>query len=235
MHRDLKPGNVVMTGSKGSETVKLLDFGLAKLPEAAAAAGAYGGEIADHRRRYSRHLPVHGAGGKEELLLESKEDKNAEDWSRDGKYLIYNTGTSRYEIWSIDPTETPVKPVPVLASGFSQSQGRLSSDGRWVAYTSNESGKSEVYVQNFPPAGGKWQISTASGQEPQWRSDGKELFYVQDGKSVMSVAINPLTNKGRNRLVIAQDGQRFLVMDRADLSTRDPFTLVLNWAPGRKK
>ncbi|MBI3472582.1 MAG: PD40 domain-containing protein [Candidatus Solibacter usitatus] len=71
---------------------------------------------------------------------------------------------------------------------FSESQGQLSPDGRWVAYRSNESGKPEVYVQPFPPSGGKWQISTAGGHEPRWRRDGKELFYTL-GQKIRAVPV----------------------------------------------
>jgi len=107
-------------------------------------------------------------------------------------------------------------------------------------------------VQNFPPSGDKLQISTAGGNEPQWRPDGKEMFYVQDDKMLMSVEISfasgrfeasipqplieaPFSSGGRNRFVISPDGQKFLVITRVDQSTTTPFTLVLNWAAGLKR
>jgi Tol biopolymer transport system component/tRNA A-37 threonylcarbamoyl transferase component Bud32 len=190
--------------------------------------------------------------GQEQLLLESKEDKNAEDWSRDGRFLVFNTGTARQSIWALGLTTQPLKPLPLLTGSFTMHEGRVSPDGRWLAYSSIESGRSEVYVQNFPPAGGKWQISTAGGAEPQWRADGKEMFYVQDDKTLMSVDIRsgpgqfeagipkPLfdaafTPAVRNRVVISPDGQRFLVMTRAEQTTTTPFTLVLNWVAGVKR
>ena len=107
-------------------------------------------------------------------------------------------------------------------------------------------------MQNFPPSGGKWQISTAGGEEPQWCADGKELFNVQGGKALMSVDIKsgpgqfevgipkPLFDAAftaglRNRVVISPDGQKFLVMTRVDQTTTTPFTLVLDWLAGVKR
>lgn len=190
--------------------------------------------------------------GQEQLLLESNEDKNAEDWSRDGKFLLFNVGQPRDDIWALDLTAQALKPTRLLPESFTTHQGRVSPDGRWLAYSSNESGRFEVYVQNFPPASGKWQISTAGGAEPQWRADGKEMFYVRGDKTLMSVDIKsdpgqfeagipkPLFDVDlgvsvRNRVVITPDGQKFLVVTRADQTTATPFTLVLNWLAGVKR
>ena len=81
------------------------------------------------------------------------------------------------------------QPFPFLATEFSEYQGRFSPDGRWVAYVSNESGEQEVYVQSFPASGGKWQISTDGGAQPVWRHDGRELFYINPDRKLMSVEI----------------------------------------------
>ena len=204
-------------------------------------------------RRGARDLYRKNAGGtgQETLLLESKEDKNAEDWTRDGKHLVFNAGGGRKGIWVLDLAAAQLKPA-LLAGGFNQGQTRVSPDGRWFAYSSNESGKFEVYVQNFPPSGGKWQISTGGGAEPQWRDDGKELFYVQDDRTLMAVDIHstpgrfeagipkPLfsaafTANARNRFVIAPGGQKFLLVTRVEQSSRNPFTLVLNWTEGLRR
>ena len=62
---------------------------------------------------------------------------------------------------------------------------QFSPDGRWIAYASNEPGNLEIYVASFPEVNGKWQVSTAGGQEPRWRHDGKELFFVSpEGKMI---------------------------------------------------
>ena len=76
------------------------------------------------------------------------------------------------------------KPLPIVNAPFEERQGQFSPDGRWVAYQSNESSRSEIYVQPFPGvSGGKWQVSKAGGTQPRWRHDGKELFFISlDGK-----------------------------------------------------
>ena len=128
--------------------------------------------------------------GREELLLESKVAKAGEDWTRDGKYLVFNLGSGSAGIWALELAGNAGerKPVALVTGDFAVDQGRVSPDGRWLAYRSTETGRAEVYVQNFPPSGGKWQISTAGGAEPQWRADGKELFFIQN-KTLMTVEI----------------------------------------------
>ncbi len=147
------------------------------------------------------------------------------------------------------------KPFVYLQSEFVETHAQFSPDGRWVAYTSDESGRAEVYVQSFPATGGKWQISTAGGDQAQWRSDGKELFYVAPDRNIMAVTVTggssldvgrpvalfqtsmPLTGitDDRNNYVPTQDGQRFLVIGLADTANAQPLILVLNWAADIKK
>ena len=78
-----------------------------------------------------------------------------------------------------------------LASGYNKSQARFSPDGRLVAYTSDESGENEVYIQTFPEASEKWTISKGGGNQPHWRRDGKELFYVSADSRMMAVDVTP--------------------------------------------
>lgn len=140
---------------------------------------AFTSDRAGQRDIYQK--PADGSGS-EELLLEEKDgQENVEDWSPYGKYLIYNyqrpTGVHLYVL----PLAGDRKPVPFLNTQFRTHQGQFSPNGRWVAYCSAESGRMEVYVQGFTPdssqARGKWQVSTAGGELPRWRRDGKELFY----------------------------------------------------------
>ena len=146
-------------------------------------------------------------------------------------------------------------PFPYLESPFEEAHSQFSPDGKWVAYTSNESGRSEVYVQSFPIGGGKWQISTAGGDQAQWRSDGKELFYIAPDRNLMVVSIDgspslsigrpaalfqtlmPLSGitDDRNNYVPSKDGQRFLVNTLAESANSQPLVLVLNWAGEIKK
>ena len=93
-----------------------------------------------------------------------------------------------YDLWVL-PLEGDRKPQPYLQTQFRENQGQFSPDGHWVAYTSDESGRLEVYVQPFPAAGGKWQISTNGGENPKWRRDGKELFYLGLDRRLMAVEV----------------------------------------------
>ena len=135
-------------------------------------------------RRGARNLYVKSASGtgEEELLLESDRNKNAEDWSRDGRWLAYNEAApgAGNDIWTLSLDTR--QPRPFLQTRFNEDEATFSPDGKWIAYRSAESGRSEVYVQPFaesaPGAKGKWVVSNAGGLDPQWRGDGKELFYT---------------------------------------------------------
>jgi eukaryotic-like serine/threonine-protein kinase len=183
-----------------------------------------------------------GGTGQEQLLLKTSQQKAANDWSRDGRYIIYNdldpkTGA---DLWIL-PTFGDKKPYEYLRTPFFESQARFSPDGRWVAYTSNESGRPEVYVQSFPQTDSKWQISTDGGFQPQWRADGKELFYSSLAVNEQFMVVDILTKPSdsvfkadiprklfvfnviagavsgggqtvqRNSYQVMKDGQRFLM------------------------
>jgi Tol biopolymer transport system component len=195
--------------------------------------------------------------GSEELLLESSLAKYPQDWSPDGRFLLYlqidpKTG---YDLWVL-PLFGERKPFPFVNSSFDEADGQFSPDGRWVVYMSNESGRYEVYVQPFPGPGGKWQVSTGGGIEPRWRRDGKELFYIAPDGKLMAAPIQSagqtleagtpaalfqtrivgggLAN-GKQQYAVAPDGQRFLINITVDESTTSPITIVTNWIAGLRK
>jgi Tol biopolymer transport system component len=191
------------------------------------------------------------AGTREaEVLLESDEDKYASEWSRDGKYLLFVSQgkDTRWDLWAL-PMTGERKPFPVAKTRFSELFGSFSPDGRYVAYFSNESGQMEIYVQEFPEARNKWQVSTKGGSEPFWSGDGREIFYRTPDAKVMSVPVKttggfeagvpqPLFQT-RFANVIARghfrptpDGQRFLVLAPLRQETTPPTTVVLNWTAG---
>lgn len=123
---------------------------------------------------------------REEPLLENENTKAVSDWSHDGRYLIYteNDAKGRGDIWYLeDPLSKSSEHRPVKFQGTEgiESQGQLSLDGRWLAYTSDESGQYDIYVRPFPTGPGRWKISVGRGlnREPRWRRDGKELFYLE--------------------------------------------------------
>jgi hypothetical protein len=128
----------------------------------------------------------------------------------------------------------------------------FSPDGRFLAYSSNESGRFEVYVQTFPLSDQKWQVSTSGGYEPRWRRDGREIYYLSEDRKLMAVSISagpifdipkPLfqtrvragVNAIRTNYVPSGDGRRFLVNTQSGEPPPVPITVVLNWTAGLKR
>jgi dipeptidyl aminopeptidase/acylaminoacyl peptidase len=186
---------------------------------------------------------VGGGGTGDTLLLRSGEHKNALHWSPDGRYFLYaiQTAVAGRDIWCL-PLTGDRKPFAVVQTMFEETEARFSPDGRWIAYQSNESGRTEVYVQRFPEPGSRFQISTAGGRFPQWRRDGRELFYLGGDDRLMAVRIDTSGSALESSLpetlfsapagaeyVASPDGQRFLV----NVITREPspITVLLNWRP----
>jgi len=128
--------------------------------------------------------------GTPHVLWESDTKKLADDWSPDGSTLLVDVGSSgsRTDIWAV-PMKGNGKPYPVIQTPFEETAVRFSPDGHFIAYTSDESGRAEIYVQTFPVSGQKWQISTEGGEQAQWRSDGKEIFYLSLSVDVMAVDV----------------------------------------------
>ncbi len=199
--------------------------------------------------------PANGTG-KEELLLNIGINNRPQDWSRDGKFVVYMSttgGAGGYGLWLL-PMEGDHKPVPYLQTSFNQGDAQFSPDGKWMAYDSNESGQPQVYVQAIPANGAKWQVSPAGGTQPRWRRDGKELFYISADQKLMAVPVksgaafeagapqalfelDPVFPPigGRFAYQPAADGQRFLVLSAAGGTLAPPINVVINWQAGLKK
>lgn len=188
------------------------------------------------------------AGGSEERrLMHSVIDSIVTDWSHDGRYVVYSANElgTNWNIWAM-PLGGDQKPQPVMRTQFNETEARISPDGRWIAYVSDESGKWEVYVQPFLSSGGKWQISSAGGKQPQWSHDGRELFYVAPNQTLMTVPIHPdqSLDPGTAKQLfqlhaasdffgssydVAADGQRFLVSTLAGEEASPPLNVIVNW------
>jgi serine/threonine protein kinase len=189
--------------------------------------------------------------GTETLLLDTPFAKLPVDWSADKGKVLFATISARgdWDLWVL-PLDGDGGPSPVLATTAEERDGRLSPDGRWLAYASNESGRFEVYVQTFPPSGPKWQISRDGGGQPQWRGDGRELFYLSADSRITAVAVHagartfdsgsphPLfavRMASLERLTpIAQyaaaaDGQTFVVNGLSERALARAVTVILNW------
>jgi len=190
-----------------------------------------------------------------ELLLKLSIFGIPEDWSLDGRYvsfskLDFKTFTS--DVWIL-PMDGSRKPFPYLETKYFENDSQIAPNGKWLAYTCDESGRSEVYVQSFPSPGNKVQISTTGGVCPKWRRDGKELFYVSPDKKIMSVTINDGPNlepgvpqalfqtqiasniESRNHYVVTADGQRFLINTQLKEVATAPINVVVNWSATLKK
>ena len=198
--------------------------------------------------------PANGAGN-EEMLTRAGINGRPTDWSQDGKFVAYMqfAGTQGNDLWLL-PMQGDRKPFPYLQTPFNEAGAQFSPDGKWMAYASNESGSPQVYVQPIPATGAKWQISAAGGDQPRWRREGKELFYISSDQKLTTVAvktaatfeagppqplfeIQPLYAPllGRSAYQPTADGQRFLVLANTGGTAPPPINVVLNWQAGLKK
>jgi Tol biopolymer transport system component len=194
--------------------------------------------------------------GKIETLLSNGADNLPTDWSRDGKSILLQSshgsgmGNTDLVIYSVEKKVA----APWLETPFVEKAGRFSPDKRWIAYDSNESGRTEVYVRGFEPPGGKWSVSSDGGGSPVWRPDGRELFYISPDMKLMSVAVGPgtpfqasapaplfkLPGEILDLGLVAQfdvtaDGQRFLMNLDTPSQVQRTITLVTNWTSLLKK
>jgi len=200
------------------------------------------------------YLKSAAGSGEEQLLLQSDGEKFATSWSRDGQYIFFENWIpkSSATVWVLPVTGDRQSKPALPPSSFDQLQGKISPDGHFLAYSSNESGRGEVYVQPFPATGGKWQISSGGGGLPLWRPDGKELFFLAEGGKVMSAEIG--TDRGFQSGIPRQlfqadikyrgdawpydvraDGQALIINVLAQGNSAAPLTIVLNWTATLKQ
>ena len=136
--------------------------------------------------------PADGSGEAQPLVsTEAYEDLC--DWSADGARILYqvNDPKNGRDLWYLErkPDGSGYESHPFLQTPFNEDGARFSPDGRFVAYCSNESGEVGVYVRPFPQGGARWQVSSGAGQQPRWRRDGKEIFYVE-GDTMIAVSVS---------------------------------------------
>jgi eukaryotic-like serine/threonine-protein kinase len=185
--------------------------------------------------------------GQDTPLVVDDRSKDPQDWSPVEDTVLYRVSTSGRgggsDLWIARDGE---EPRPFLDSPFNEGNGQFSPDGQWVAYTSNESGETDVYVTAYPSAQGKWRISSSGGSQPRWRADGRELYYLSPANQLMSVEVRT-TETGLDvgppsllfpisivraqgaQYVVSGNGTRFLVNTPVPADTTPALHVVFNW------
>jgi Tol biopolymer transport system component len=190
-----------------------------------------------------------GSPGSEKPVLALPGVQQPEDASRDGRTLTYSDvfAATFLNIWLL-PLQSGAKPVPWRQPTWNETSPRFSPDGTWIAYESDETGETEVYVARTAGGADKRRISPAGGKAPRWRRDGKELYYLARGGSLMSVAISSGSTwqAGPPAVLfqpdaeienydVALDGSRFLASVPAEKFRASPLRVILNWPTLAKK
>jgi serine/threonine protein kinase/Tol biopolymer transport system component len=191
-----------------------------------------------------------GSGSEQNIMDFGTPQQGPWDWSRDGKYMLVR---KERELWYLTIPDRQARPL--LQSQWLIRNAQFSPDGKFVAYASSETGNWEVYVSPFPGFGSKWQVSRGGGEEPRWRRDGKEMFYlVPDGRlmaaqvktgagfeagfpSVLFVTHprQPISAMDFFSYDVTPDGQKFLVNTKVDSSNSAPLSVILNWSSEMEK
>jgi serine/threonine protein kinase len=200
------------------------------------------------------HKPTNGAR-EEQLLLRSDLNKLPQSWSPDGRFLLYATSPKSIladdkDLWILPMQDADHTPFPFQQTRFDEGAARFSPDGRWIAYTSNQSGRYEIYVREFSASPGSTRtggtlVSKGGGTTPEWRSDGKELTYVnRSGNNILLMSVSVDTSRtfeasipkelfripqGATTVSAAGDLKRFLIPIPVERNGPQVFNIILNW------
>jgi serine/threonine protein kinase len=194
---------------------------------------------------YDLYIKSLGGTAAEHPVLESSVDKWPLDWSKDGKYVLYYEANpnSAGDLMALRMSTPAQAPIPIANGPSEELYGQFSPDGKWVAYETSESGRSEIVVQGFPNASSPSQVSNQGGTQPRWSRDGKELYFIGldfkmmavgikiSGSSLESTTPTPLFQTRvslvpKHQYSVSSDG-RFLVNELVESDT--PISLILNW------
>jgi Tol biopolymer transport system component/DNA-binding winged helix-turn-helix (wHTH) protein len=190
----------------------------------------------------------HADGGPQETpLAASPHDERVSDWSRDGRHILYSVRhpKSGYDLWYLERSaDSKWQPHPLLETPFNEKAPKLSPDGRYLAYLSDESGRHEVYVRQFPAGNRKWPVSSGGASQLRWSRDGREIFYVEAG-TLMAVPVRTgsdfeagspsrlfshpaFTTWSDANYDVSADGRRFILPDRVG-AQQPVIHVVQNW------
>jgi len=201
--------------------------------------------------RTSAYQRATGGTAQDELLDKAADNRvRLDDWSRDGRYVIEerpDDPKTKGDIWVL-PLFGDKKPFNYLHSEFNEQYAKLSPNGQWLAYQSDESKRLEIYVVTFPMLGGKWQVSTGGATRPVWSRDGKELYFISADSKMMAVEIRGGTkfDFGVPKALfdvrmdaaawfdVSKDG-KFLIPSQVEVAATVPMTVVVNWQAGLKR
>jgi eukaryotic-like serine/threonine-protein kinase len=172
-------------------------------------------------------------------------------WGIGGRVVVFQRASmqTNHDLLAL-PLDGAREPQPLVVSAANKTGAQLSPDGRWFLYTSDESGRQEVYLRPFPSGAGQWQISSAGGSQPRWRGDGKEIFYLSQDSKIMAVgvslsptveaaaptplfAVRPARYFNRFDYDVSADGQRFLVNTRVEGAADPRITVEVSWRPSQ--
>jgi Tol biopolymer transport system component len=196
------------------------------------------------------HVRASVGGARLEPLISDQSVKVLNDWSAHAQAIIYtrHDPVSRLDLWHVPLAGGAARPL--LNDAFNEAHARLSPDGRWLAYVSDETGTQDVYVRRYPELDAPRQVSSGGGGQPQWRADQRELFYLSPDRSLMAASVID-TREGsfgaprrlfrtsiaegpsaaRDSYAVMPDGRSFLIDARRDAGTR-PITVMLDWTAG---
>ena len=263
-HLELSPDGTSVAFQKADSLAELGDIWIDDVSGGRTTRFTFGGQVFDGGPKWSpdgRQIVFNGGGvsggfqikqatgaGTVETLMEESAFRLPHDWSSDGRFIVYSANSFN-DLWLL-PMSDESEPFPLFAESYVETEAQFSPDSRWIAYVSNETGREEIYIQDFPPSGGKWQISTGGGGQPRWRSDGKELFYIASDRSLMAVDITTAPNfahgapralfqtsvpKGlmesfhSHQYDVSPDGQRFLINTEIREAAPAVVTVIVNW------
>ena len=204
--------------------------------------------------------PANGVGAEVPLYTDGLNNLYPTDVSKDGKFLLFFTGNAlsktSNDLWLL-PLTGEAKPEVYLQTAVTEYYGAFSPDGRWIAYSSLESGRVEVWVSSFPGPGGKWQISRDGGDFPRWRADSKELYFRAPDESLMAARVDGsgpalvvgevtklfhtqmrsvgFSGSNAANYAVTPDGQRFLIAVSEDGAAEPPTTFLVNWTAALRR